>query len=204
MKVYKHRSTAFSHYIYPSLVWKIPAKEKHIYLTFDDGPTPHVTEKVLDLLKEFGVKATFFCVGKNVKNYQHIYLKILNDGHAVGNHTQNHVNGWKTSADKYISEVEEASKHISSKLFRPPYGKLSPVQILKLKKIYKIVMWSCLSGDFDQSLNIEHSIKQLKNASQPGAIIVFHDSKKAERNLFEILPEYLQYLASEGFVTKAL
>jgi peptidoglycan/xylan/chitin deacetylase (PgdA/CDA1 family) len=204
LKVYKHRSTSFTRSIYPSLIWKIATKEKHIYLTFDDGPTPIVTDKVLDLLNQYKAKATFFCVGKNVQNHTHIYKKILLEGHSIGNHTQNHLNGWKTSLSPFLQDVEDASKYIESIFFRPPYGKLTPIQIIKLKKKYKIVMWSCLSGDFDDNLNIEHSLKQLKIAAQPGAIIVFHDSKKAERNLFEILPEYLQYLASEGFVTKAL
>ncbi len=204
MRVYKHRSTSFTRSIYPSLIWKIATKEKHIYITFDDGPTPAVTDKVLDILSQYKAKASFFCIGKNVKNYPHLYQKVIQDGHTIGNHTQNHLNGWKTSLNPYLQDVEDATVYIESNFFRPPYGKLTPIQIIKLKKKYKIVMWSCLSGDFDENLNIEHAMKQLKIAAQPGAIIVFHDSKKAEKNLLQILPEYLQYLVDEGFTFKAL
>lgn len=204
MKLYNHKSSLLTRAIYPSLVWKIATSEKNIYLTFDDGPTPGVTDKVLELLQKFQAKATFFCIGKNVKKYPKLYAKLISEGHTVGNHSLSHLNGWKTSSTKYIQDVVAANQYIESTLFRPPYGKLFPLQISKLKKHYKIIMWTALSGDFDQSLNIEESLKQLKNAAQPGAIIVFHDSKKAEDNLFKILPEYLEYLTAEGFTIKKI
>lgn len=204
MNPFKFRSPALAPLVYPSLTWKIPGQEPIVYLTFDDGPTPGVTDKVLELLQAFDAKATFFCIGKNVEQHPELYHKILQQGHATGNHTQDHLNGWKTPVEKYISNTIQAQKFIHSGLFRPPYGKMTPAQIKKLRKDFRIIMWSALSRDFDANVDANESLRALKSASQPGSILVFHDSKKAAPQLFQILPEYLAFLREEGFLMKSI
>ncbi|PIX36372.1 MAG: polysaccharide deacetylase family protein [Bacteroidetes bacterium CG_4_8_14_3_um_filter_31_14] len=174
--------------------------EKNIYLTFDDGPTPEVTLRVLALLKEYNAKATFFCLGKNVEKFPEIYNEILIQGHAVGNHSYSHFNGWKTSNKKYIQDVNKASLRINSKIFRPPYGKISPLQCIILKKTFRIVLWTCLSKDYSQKMNEEKILNRIKRATKNDAIIVFHDSAKTLKKLLNILPEYLKFLNTENYV----
>ena len=188
-----------------SLVWKIPTKEKNLYLTFDDGPHETATPFVLDQLKAFNAKATFFCVGKNVKAYPKIYERILDEGHAVGNHTFSHLNGWKTTNSRYVDDIAEAAKYIDSKLFRPPYGKL-PLFVSKLLRSmnYQIVMWEILSGDFDAAVTPQKCLEHVVLYSKPGSVIVFHDSAKAWERMQFALPKCLQHFNEKGFNFKAI
>lgn len=202
--------------IYPSLIWEQPTKEKILYLTFDDGPHPTATPFILDELAKYNAKATFFCIGKNVVEHAAIYKRIIDEGHSVGNHTFNHLNGWKTSNEKYFENIFEAAKYIDSNLFRPPYGRISKFQVSLLqeksddkRKIkneastdhsgFKIVMWSVLSGDFDTSLSPEKCLRHVILNSSPGSIIVFHDSTKAWDRMSFALPKVLEYFSRQGY-----
>jgi peptidoglycan/xylan/chitin deacetylase (PgdA/CDA1 family) len=195
--------------IYPNRLWNVETKEKVIYLTFDDGPHPVATPFVLDELKKFDAKATFFCIGKNVVDQPAIYKRILEEGHSVGNHTQNHLNGWKTVTLDYLADVKEAASHIKSDLFRPPYGKIKRIQANGISKAMnttsaKIVMWDILSGDFDNSLSKEKCLKNVINKTKPGSIIVFHDSQKAFPKLQFTLPPFLEAFTGKGFTFRSL
>ena len=190
--------------IYPRYTWSIPTKEKNLYLTFDDGPHPIATPFVLNELKKFDALATFFCVGKNVLGYPDIYKRILDEGHAVGNHTQNHLNGWKTPNDVYMKDIAEAANFIDSNLFRPPYGKITSFQAKNLRAAMKgrkskIIMWDVLSADFDEAVSPEKSLQIVVFRSSPGSIIVFHDSEKAFQKLHYVLPKFLHHFAAHGF-----
>ena len=192
-----------------SYLWRIDTKEKEIFLTFDDGPHPVATPFVLDTLARFNAKATFFCIGKNVTTYPDIYRRILDEGHAIGNHTQNHLNGWKTKPDVYLNDVVEAAKYIDSSYFRPPYGRIRRFQAKHIKNALhrenaRIVMWSVLSGDFDTSLSKENCLKNVTGNAVAGDIIVFHDSEKAFHLLEYALPMTLEYFSEKGFVFKRL
>ncbi|RVU89799.1 polysaccharide deacetylase family protein [Flavobacterium columnare] len=190
-------------------IWFIPNKSKTIYLTFDDGPTPEVTEWVLDLLKEHNIKATFFCIGKNIKEYPKIFKRILSEGHSIGNHTYNHINGWKNSTHEYLNDIISCEKTIAEnsginqsnfKIFRPPYGKIRPNQSKELKKRgYKIIMWDILTADFDLSISNEECIKNATQKIESGSIIVFHDSKKAYYHLKNCLPKAITFYKEQGF-----
>ena len=187
--------------LYPSLTWEKPTDKKVLYLTFDDGPHPTATPFVLDELKKYNAKATFFCIGKNVVEYIDVYKRILDEGHKVGNHTFNHLNGWKVSNEKYFENIFEAAKYIDSNLFRPPYGRISAFQIRNLQKKwnYRIVMWDILSGDFDPNINGEQSAERVIRKTRSGSIVVFHDSAKAFRVLETALPKVLEYFSSRGY-----
>ncbi len=189
------------------MVWDIPNSEKKIYLTFDDGPIPMVTEWVLDLLKSNNVKATFFCIGDNIKKHPEIYKRILIEGHQTGNHTFNHLNGWKTETNHYIDnfklcETEHSKLNTEhSFLFRPPYGKIKPSQSKVVRNLgYKIIMWDVLSYDFDSTISTEKCLENVISNTEQGSIIVFHDSLKAEKNLRFALPKAIQILKDKGFV----
>jgi peptidoglycan/xylan/chitin deacetylase (PgdA/CDA1 family) len=190
--------------IYSSYVWDIDTPEKIIYLTFDDGPHPVATPFVLDELKKYNAKATFFCIGKNVVEYPEIYKRILAEGHRTGNHTQNHLNGWKSSNDVYLDNIAEAANYIDSELFRPPYGRIKKSQAKKISssirgKEPQIIMWSVLSGDFDIRNSKEQCLKNIVTNVKPGSIIVFHDSEKAFRLLEYTLPKALQIQSEKGY-----
>ena len=182
---------------FAGLVWRISNSRK-VYLTFDDGPVPEATTWVLDLLKSKDIKATFFCVGENVQKYPAIYERILKEGHSVGNHTFNHLNGWKTDNKVYDENVDKASKLIKSSLFRPPYGKLSPRIIKSLKKNYDVIMWDVLSGDFDTSISPKECLENVKENAKEGSIIVFHDSIKAIDTLKVVLPDVISFFEEKG------
>jgi peptidoglycan-N-acetylglucosamine deacetylase len=186
-------------FFFPSLKWKMPVKEKIIYLTFDDGPVPEITPWVLDELKKYNASASFFCIGDNVMKHRHIYNRILEHGHATGNHTFHHLNAWKVDSSLYIKDVEKANEVIGSSFFRPPYGKITPSLIRKLKKSFTIVMWDVLSYDFDISRHGNQCADLVIKKAQPGSIIVFHDSLKAEDRLRIALPKVLQHFSSEGY-----
>jgi peptidoglycan/xylan/chitin deacetylase (PgdA/CDA1 family) len=194
--------------MYPFFVWSKPTKDKVLYLTFDDGPHPTITPFVLAQLKQFNAKATFFCIGKNVVDQPAIYRQILQEGHSVGNHTHNHLNGWKTNNHVYIENIQQAAKHIDSTLFRPPYGRIKKSQAKQLltlnSQLQTIVMWDVLSADFDIHISPEKCLANVINNAKQGSIIVFHDSEKAWDRLSYALPKTLEYFAKMGYVFEAL
>lgn len=195
--------------IYSSYLWSINTKVKELYLTFDDGPHPEITPFVLKLLKQYNALGTFFCIGKNVVAYPDIYKQILDEGHAVGNHTYNHLNGWVTKDDVYMKNVAEAANYINSNLFRPCYGRITSFQARNLKAAMKgrqpkIIMWDVLSGDFDTSITPQHCLSNVILKSTPGSIIVFHESEKALPRLEYVLPRMLQYFSEKGYIFKDL
>ncbi|MDP4265174.1 MAG: polysaccharide deacetylase family protein [Bacteroidota bacterium] len=190
--------------IYPSYTWHIKTKEKIVYLSFDDGPHETATSFVLDELKKYDAKATFFCVGKNVAAAPAIYQRMLEEGHTPGNHTNNHLNGWKTADEDYLKDVAEASRYISSSLFRPPYGRIKTFQARHIPaamndKRARIIMWDVLSGDFDKSLSKDQCLQNVLLHVKRGSIVVFHDSEKAFPLLAYCLPHVLEYLSEKGF-----
>lgn len=193
--------------MYPSLVWDIPTTSKTIYLTFDDGPIPEVTPFVLEILGQFKAKATFFCIGDNVRKHPDIYQMIITAGHSIGNHTYNHLNGWKTNTDEYLKNIEQCSAYTEIGLFRPPYGRILPSQIKSIKKKYpncKIIMWDILSGDFDIAIDGEKCLINATQATEAGSIIVFHDSLKAWPRLKDALPKAMEFWAKEGYAFEAI
>ena len=203
--------------LYRPLLWKVPEKEKVIYLTFDDGPHDLATPFVLDQLKRVGAKASFFCIGKNVDVEKTLYERILAEGHRVGNHTQNHLNGWKVPTDLYLANIELATKSITSCLFRPPYGKIrlkdiAPVKALLnakakengIQSAAKIVMWDVLSGDFDEQLGLENCLQNVLKHTRMGSIVVFHDSAKAWERFEYVLPKVLDHYTKMGFQFKVI
>lgn len=178
--------------------------EKNIYLTFDDGPTPEITQFVLDTLKTFNAKATFFCIGKNAEKHPEIFNKIIAEGHSIGNHTQHHLNGWKNTNPNYFKDVEDAQQLIKSNLFRPPYGKIKLSQYKYFKSKYKIVFWDLLSGDFDPKISAEQCLQNVLKNMRNGSIIVFHDSVKASDKLKIVLPKVLEFALKENYSFKKL
>ncbi len=185
--------------LYPNAVWRKDELQKKIYLTFDDGPVPEVTPWVLDLLKQNDIKATFFCVGANVEKYPEIYQRILAEGHSVGNHTHNHLNGWETNSESYFDNIENCAQFVNTRLFRPPYGRMKRSQRSYLGDRYAIVMWDVLSGDYDKGTSAEKCLDNVITNTRNGSIIVFHDSIKASQNLVYTLPRFIEYSKNEGF-----
>jgi len=191
-------------------IWKMPSDKKDLFLTFDDGPHPEITPFVLDQLSRFQAKASFFCVGDNVRSFPKLYEEIMSKGHTVGNHTFRHLNGWRSHTGPYISDVAFALRYIHSRLFRPPYGKITPFQskLLRERGIdnirFRIVMWDVLSADFDDTLTAEDCIKNVVSNAEPGSIVVFHDSIKAWARLEKSLPAVLTHFADKGYQFKAL
>jgi len=184
--------------VYPSLIWDMPSIDNKIYITFDDGPHPEVTPQVLKMLDDYNAKATFFCVGENVKKYPETYALLKQNGHAVGNHSFNHLNGWKTNNRDYYKNIDKASEFIESDLLRPPYGRISPSQIKHLKKKFRIIMWSALSYDFDTRVSKETCLELSVKNSTAGTIIVFHDSDKAKENMLFALKGFLKHFYKQG------
>jgi peptidoglycan-N-acetylglucosamine deacetylase len=190
-------------FFYKDCIWEMsPTQNKSIYLTFDDGPHPTITSFVLDELNKYNAKATFFCIGKNVVEHPQTYQRIITEGHSVGNHTYNHLNGWKTDDGLYMNNINEAKKYIDSNLFRPPYGRITKFQLRLLKGPgydLKTIMWTVLSGDFDIKLSEEQCLQNVISNAQNGAIVVFHDSEKAYTRLRYALPKTLETLSAKGF-----
>lgn len=199
--MYFHKSNFLLKKLYPTLTWEKPTEEKIVYLTFDDGPVPYLTEWVLDTLYQYKAKATFFCVGDNIRKYPEIFEKVKMQGHSVGNHTFNHVNGWKTPLELYLENIHLCQQFtgINTCLFRPPYGKITRKQAAHVLKSHQIIMWDVLSGDFDQKLSPAICLKKSIQYTQKGSIITFHDNVKAQKNLRYVLPEYLSYFSSQGY-----
>ncbi|GBL34910.1 chitooligosaccharide deacetylase [Filimonas sp.] len=207
MKTYLVKTPRLLKVAYAQYVWHVKEHANSIYLTFDDGPHPTITPFVLDELKKHHAKATFFCIGKNVALYPEIYQQILDEGHSVGNHTQNHLNGWKTENLEYYKNIKAASKLINTRLFRPPYGRMTYAQSLGVNRLFpkaKIIMWDVLSGDFDTELSPEECLNNVISATKPGSIIVFHDSEKAWERMHYTLPLFLEHCTAQGWKMKKL
>ena len=187
-------------YLYPSCIWKIPNENNTVFLTFDDGPTDKITERVLSILKEESIKATFFCVGKQIEKNPLLFQKILDEGHAIGNHSHDHVNGWKTNKKEYLSNIQKCQELINSQLFRPPYGKIKPSQLKVLNKKYKIIMWDVAGGDFLPNISPENIIKNVVNNTESGSIIVLHDNNKFGEKMLTTLPEIIKKLKEKEFL----
>ena len=181
--------------------WRMDRAKNAVYLTFDDGPIPDITPWVLDQLKDAGVKATFFCVGDNVQKHPEIYQRLLLEGHAVGNHTMKHEKGTKVSLQRYLNSVEDTSRIMESKLFRPPYGRMTWKQSRALRREYKIVMWSWLTYDFDPKVSVSKIIQKARKEIRSGDIVVFHDNVKSFERLKVILPEVLNDLRNKGLTS---
>jgi peptidoglycan/xylan/chitin deacetylase (PgdA/CDA1 family) len=186
------------------LLWHVNTVERDVYFTFDDGPTPAVTEIALELLNHYNAKATFFCLGKNTEAYPELFKRIITDGHAVGNHTYDHPDGWKTGQMAYLRNVLRAQSSIPSTLFRPPYGRITPAQVNALKSRYRLVMWDVLSADFDTTNSPQQCFENVVKNVTPGSIVVFHDSKKAQHNMLVALERSLDHLSREGYIFRAL
>lgn len=202
--------------LYPSLIWKKKCDDKIIYLTFDDGPIPGITDYVLEELEKYKASATFFCVGDNISRHPEVFRKILSGNHKIGNHTCNHLNGWKTDDETYLQNISLCEETIRSMtkdlhtmhhssvapgptLFRPPYGLIKRSQIKKLNGQYQIIMWDVLTGDFNKELSPEKCLHKAIRYTGKGSIVIFHDSIKAERNLRYALPRFLDHFSSAGY-----
>ncbi|MBR2947493.1 MAG: polysaccharide deacetylase family protein [Bacteroidales bacterium] len=190
--------------IYPTTIWSFSQEEDGVFLTFDDGPCPEVTPWVLDVLDKYQAKATFFCIGKNVELYPELFKEILRRGHSVGNHTYSHIAGWRIPLHDYIQDVEVANALIDSKLYRPPYAKITISQANLLSRRYQLVMWNILSRDYNRKLSRKKCLKNVVPHLHPGAIVVFHDSKKAAKNLWYALPRTLEALKELNLKCKAI
>lgn len=204
---YLTKTPAILKAIYSSCTWSLSPARPAVYLTFDDGPHPTATPFILDQLKKYNAKGTFFCIGKNVIEHPDIYQRILEEGHTTGNHTHNHLNGWKTGTEKYIDNIMEARKYIASPLFRPPYGRITPFQIKQLKRVVpnaQVIMWDVLSADFDTEINGEKCVENVVFKSKPGSIIVFHDSTKAWERMEYALPRVMEFCKKQGWAMEAI
>ncbi|MDG5490750.1 polysaccharide deacetylase family protein [Psychroserpens sp. SPM9] len=212
MKITPVKTPLVAKKMFPNYVWDIPTTKKELFLTFDDGPTPEITQWTLDTLKQYNAKATFFCIGSNIEAHPDIFNAILKDGNSIGNHTHQHIKGWSTKTKDYLNNVLQAqeviTKQTNSKragLFRPPYGQIKPKQGKELIALgYKIIMWDVLSFDWEQTLTEDNCLENVLSKSKPGSIIVFHDSIKASKNMMYALPKVLETFSNKGYVFKSL
>ncbi len=202
--MYLVKTPKFIQELFPNFTWKIPTEDKVLYLTFDDGPIPSVTPWVLEQLAQYNAKATFFCVGNNIKKHPEVFEQVQAAGHSIGNHTFNHLNGWTSDNIPYFHNIRHCANLTKTILFRPPYGKLRPRQTQFLLRHYRIVMWDVLSGDFDPNITEEQCLLNVTRNVEPGSIVVFHDSLKAEEKLRYALPKALAYFAEQGYRFEAL
>lgn len=214
MNIIPAKTPGFVKSLFPNFVWNIPTDTKTIYLTFDDGPTPEITPWVLENLDFYNAKATFFCIGNNINHYPKLFQSIINKGHSIGNHTYNHLKGWKVKTKIYLQDVEQTSTIINNELdlhksgtnlFRPPYGKFKTKQSKALQKLgYEIILWDVLSFDWDIKVSPEQCLENVVSKAKSGSIVVFHDSFKAERNLKYVLPKVLDIFSKDGYQFKAI
>jgi len=210
MKITPIKTPDIAKKMFPNYIWDIPSENKTIYLTFDDGPTPGITNWIIDVLSQYDAKATFFCLGKNLKLYPELFKNIINNNHAIGNHTYNHVKGWRTSTKNYLDNIIKAQSIIESEntdpqskikyLFRPPYGQIRPKQGKALNDMgYQVVMWNVLSFDWNHKISPENCLNNVLLHAKDGSIVVFHDSHKAKVNMTYALPKVLEYFSKKGF-----
>jgi peptidoglycan-N-acetylglucosamine deacetylase len=210
--LYPNKTGQLFRFFLPSALWQVKTDKKEIFLTFDDGPIPQVTEWVLETLQRYHAKGTFFCVGDNIRKHPEVFKQIIAEGHSVGNHTYHHLKGWQTHNDAYYLNIWKWEKEVDTlgikppnkPLFRPPYGQITFSQAKFLKEKFQIVMWSIITGDFDKGLEKEHCLQKIVKMSNPGTVIVFHDSYKAEANLKFLLPRYLEAMSEKGYVFSPL
>ncbi|MGD9977066.1 MAG: polysaccharide deacetylase family protein [Bacteroidales bacterium] len=194
----------FLQLLFPDFIWNFPDERESVFLTFDDGPTQDVTPWVLDQLRKFNVKATFFCLAKNVEMNPKIFKQIQDEGHSIGSHSYSHIKGWSTDTSQYIQDIIYANSFIKSNLYRPPYGRITSRQFLLLKHRYKVIMWDVLSMDYSKRISPRRVVNNVMNHVHPGAIIVFHDSVKAQRNLKYALPRVLEGITAMGLTFKPI
>lgn len=199
-----HRTPRLVQQLYPSLTWSIKTKKNKIFLTFDDGPIPRLTEFVLDTLDQFNVKGTFFCVGENINRNGEIAHRAISEGHQLGNHTFSHLNGWKHKTSEYIQDFNKCQHTLEpfgqeNKLFRPPYGRLRRLQMSKIKKDNQIVMWDVLTGDYSNEITPANCLTNSIKATKPGSIVLFHDNIKAERNITYALPRFIEHFKKRDY-----
>lgn len=205
------KTPQFAKSLYPECIWDVATQSPTLYLTFDDGPQPDITPFVMDTLAKYNAKATFFCVGKNIEKHPELFQRILREGHAIGNHTFDHVNGWKTDNLLYYQNIVQCDKTLAEQapetsrlLFRPPYGKLTPAQYRNLKSKYRIVMWDVLSCDFDLSCTAEKVLQNVLTNATRGSVVVMHDSLNAKPKVEYALPRILEHFSAKGFTFDAL
>jgi peptidoglycan/xylan/chitin deacetylase (PgdA/CDA1 family) len=198
------RPPSFLRWIYPNAVWNLPSEQKVVYLTFDDGPTPFVTEKVLELLEEYQAKATFFCIGKNIERHPELFNLVKEKGHHIGSHTYSHLNGWKSKPTDYLNDYQKGRDLARSNLFRPPYGRILLNPLQTIQKQDKVIMWDILSKDYNEAILPKTILNNVLNNLKPGSIIVFHDSEKAKKNVLAVLPFLLQNLKQQGYAMEAI
>ena len=185
--------------LFPFIHWDVPTVRKELFLTFDDGPMPGLTPWVLDTLRQFNAKATFFCLGKNAEQNPELIARIRTEGHSIGNHTFAHSNGWKSNTRDYLDDVERGASILETKLFRPPHGRLKPSQVIRLRKKYNIVMWNSQSNDYDTRVSPDECFDRVLRSARFGSIMLFHDNIKAERNIRFVLPKVLEHYSLKGF-----
>lgn len=207
MSFFLHKSNILLRTVYPEFTWRVETdQEPTIYLTFDDGPIPDVTEFVLEQLDKFAAQATFFCIGDNVWKHRDVFHQVVEAGHLIGNHTFNHLNGWKTDDERYLENIQQCQQQlgIETALFRPPYGRIKKSQALDVLDAYSVIMWDVLSGDFDQSLAAGVCLRKTIHYTEPGSIVVFHDSLKAWPTMRYVLPRALAHFAERGYQFRAV
>lgn len=206
--LFVHKTNAVMRAIYPDFLWRIPNTEKKIYLTFDDGPIPEITEFVLETLNEYNAKATFFCIGDNVVKHPQVFNKIIDNQHSVGNHTFNHLKGWNTENDVYFENIKKCENVLfqdnPKKIFRPPYGRIKKSQAKILISEYEIVMWDVLTADYSKDISKENCLKNALKYTESGSIVVFHDSIKAFNNMSYTLPRLLNEFSEQGYSFESL
>lgn len=220
-----HKTNFLMRALYPDFIWKIPTKEKEIFLTFDDGPIPEITEFVLEELNKYQAKATFFCIGGNIEKYPSVFQNIVNQQHTIGNHTFNHLKGWDTEDDVYVDNfkkceeiivdrcslfdvrdttIENRQSKIGNRKFRPPFGRIKRNQAKEILKSHEIIMWDVLTGDYDQNLSKELVLSKTLQYTIQGSIVLFHDSIKASKNMMYALPIVLEHFSEQGFSFKSM
>ena len=194
-------------WLFPGTFWRIPAakgEQKCVYLTFDDGPIPEMTPWILDILDKYNIRATFFCVGNNAEKYPDLYRQLIERGHKVGNHTQNHIQGIRFWSKNYVRNVAEATKWIDSNLFRPPHGHMRLSQVFRLRKLFRIIMWDVVTRDYSPHMTASGVFNNVKRYTRNGSIIVFHDSLKAKGRIEEALPKSIEWLHEQGYAFRLI
>jgi peptidoglycan/xylan/chitin deacetylase (PgdA/CDA1 family) len=190
--------------LFPAITWEIRTEEPVLYLTFDDGPTPVITDQVLSILGKYDAKATFFCIGRNVERHPDVYQNVIRAGHSTGNHTYSHLKGWYTPDNEYYSDIQLAARFITSGLYRPAYGMITPAQLKHLHASYRVILWDVMSYDFAYNTSPQQCLENVIRHSRPGSIVVFHDSLKASEKVLYALPKVLEYFGEKGYKFKAI